>query len=398
MQFKLLNFHKMLSNFAVNIIGVFIPLILFTYTGNVVFSLLYLVLQYTLRIVFTTIFRKAIEKRPQLFLLLRVVPMLIYASSVFLLDYNIWLAISLVLVFGGISDAWSNFSNEVILNYSSLNKSTKSFGLTRAIEQIGVIASVIMGGLFLDNVGTEIVVMLSIGIYLISVIPLTYYYFKYRNTRGFNSEAISNAYLTSGQKQTRDKRIKRASKQILSYYFWAYVLMCFIDSLANVLNIWLFTQTDSFTFASFVTATFNGTYGLSSYFVGKLNEKRDITTYIVVSGIIIGALVALMPFVPEQWMYIILFAIIGLLYPLSTIFFIERLLVKTRILGISNEALFQRETAVSLGKIGGLVLALAGGFVFAIIGIGVMYATFCAVVPVVEEKSRKLLINFLEGD
>ena len=195
MQFKLLNFHKMLANFAVNIISVFVPLIIYQYTQNIYISLVYLLLQYGLRIVFTVIFRKAMEKKPQLFLLIRIIPMLSYALSILLLDYNIWLAIGCILMFGSLSDAFSSFSNEVILNYSSLNRGGKSFGLTRFFEQVGIILSVLAGGVVLDHLNKSIVIVISVVIYLISVAPLIYYYVKFHKQPNFNQEAISNAFL-----------------------------------------------------------------------------------------------------------------------------------------------------------------------------------------------------------
>lgn len=388
----------MLSNFAVSIIGVFVPLILFTYTGNMLYSLGFLFMQGVLRIVFVALFKKHIEKRPQLFLLLRVFPMLLYACSVFLLDVNIWLGIAVVLLFGCLSDAWSTFSNEVILNYSSLNRAGKSLGFTRVVENVGIIASVVAGGLFLDHVGTWIVIVLSIGLYLISVVPLAYYYIKFRNTKGFNKEAISNAFLVVDEKQARGKRIKRATKQILNKYLFIYVLMCFIDALTNVFNLYVFTKTDSYTYASLITASYSGMYGLSCYLHGKLGEKRDLTKYLVVAGVVVAASIAWLPFVQNTTLVVVLFGVIGFFYAPGTIFLLERMLAKTRILGVSNQALFRRDVSISLGKSGTYILAFLGGFVFAILGVSVVFALYSLLIPWEEEKTRKTLINFLEGN
>jgi len=41
-QLKLLNFHKMLANFANNLVGAFIPLIIFQATGKLTYAIIYL--------------------------------------------------------------------------------------------------------------------------------------------------------------------------------------------------------------------------------------------------------------------------------------------------------------------------------------------------------------------
>ena len=397
MQFKLLNFHKMLANFSVNIISVFIPLIIFNYTGNITISLLYLISQYLVRLTFTVLFKKLMEQKPQLFLLIRVVPMLIYASMVLMLDVNLVLAIIFICLFGGMSDAFNNFSNEVILNYSSLRRTGGSFGVTRLFEQLGIILSVLAGGLFLDNFDKSVVIIISITIYLISVLPLVYYYFKFRNQPDFNKEAVSNAFLTPGQKQERTEKAKLISKKILFSYFTVYFLMCFMDSLVNIYNLYVFSAVGVYTFASLVSASFNGAFGISSYIVGKLNEKYDSTLMTMISCLVMAGLVVLLPFVNNQALVIVIFAVIGGLYPFSSIFLIERMLIKTRILGISNQALFNREKAASLGKIGAYTFGLFGILLPAFFAIAASFALFGALIPKKEEKTRSLLVNYLES-
>ena len=397
MQFKLLNFHKMLANFAVNIIGVFVPLIVYSYTGSITFALIYLLCQYTVRFVATTLLRTQIEKRPQLFLLLRIAPILIYASMLLVIDTHLWVAVVGLCVFGGLSDSFNSFSNEVILNYSSLNRGGKSFGLTRMFEQLGVILSVILGGFFLDNLDKSVVVFISISIYLVSVVPLLAYYIKFYKDPNFNKEAISNAYLTYGQKSDRTKRGQTTSKKILVHYFVLYLLMCFIDSLVTLFNLHMFITYGQFTFASFVSASFNGAFGLSSFIVGKLNEKYDTTLAATIGAAIMAVLVPTLMFVKSPVTIIAIFTIIGGLYPLSSIFLIERMLIKTRILGISNQALFNRDRANIVGKAGGYAMGVFGMFVPVFFAIGALFMAYALLIPYTEEKTRKLLVKYLEN-
>ena len=51
-QLKLLNFHKMIANFANNLVGAFVPLIIYQATGSLMYSILYLVANNILRLLF----------------------------------------------------------------------------------------------------------------------------------------------------------------------------------------------------------------------------------------------------------------------------------------------------------------------------------------------------------
>lgn len=398
MQFKLLNFHKMLANFAVSLISVFIPLIILQQTGNMLFSILYLLVFYSFRILFVTVLKKHMMKRPQLFLLLRVVPMVIFASSVLLIDVNLWLGVVLVCVFGGMSDGFAAFSNEIILNYSSLNKGGKSFGLTRLFEQLGIITSVLAGGFILDNFGKVVVIIISISVYLVSVIPLLYYYIKFRKNKDFNKEAISNAFLTYDQKQTHSRKIKKVSSRVINNYFLLYLLMCFMDTIVNSYNLFAFAIYGTFTFASLVSAAFNGMFGVSSYVVGRLNEKYDTSTMVLIASLVMAVVVVALPFVPNQVVVVMMFAVLGGLYPFSSVFLIEIMLIKTRILGISNNAIFARENASSTAKMMAYSSALFGTLLPVFFVIGIAFGTFAIIMPKREEVTRKILVDYLEGN
>ena len=86
MQLKLLNFHKIFSQFASNIVGAFIALIIYKSTNNFSFAFLFLCISMLLRIILTKIFFKQMTKYPQVFLLLRIIPFLLYSLSLLLLD------------------------------------------------------------------------------------------------------------------------------------------------------------------------------------------------------------------------------------------------------------------------------------------------------------------------
>ena len=164
MQLKLLNFHKFFSQFASNIVGAFIALIIYQSTDSFSFAFMFLFIAMALRIVLTKLFYNQMAKRPQLFLLLRLIPFLLYSVSVLLLDTPyVVLGIILASIFYGFTVAFKDIPMELIFNYSTLNKGSSSNGLSRLFEYIGVISAIIIGGLFLDNMPKWVAIVVACG-------------------------------------------------------------------------------------------------------------------------------------------------------------------------------------------------------------------------------------------
>ena len=81
MQLRLLNFHKILSQFASNIVGAFIALILYQSTGSFTWAFIYLVANMVLRLIFSRLFFKPMQAKPQVFLVWRLFPFLFYSLA-----------------------------------------------------------------------------------------------------------------------------------------------------------------------------------------------------------------------------------------------------------------------------------------------------------------------------
>lgn len=395
MQLKLLNFHKALANFSTNLVGAFIPLIVYQKTNSMVYALLYLVCTYFFYVMFTLLLRKWLEKKPQLFLLLRIFPIVIYSLSILLIDVNVFWGSAMVCVFCALSDTFKSNSNEIILNYSSLNKGSNTLGLTRVFEQLGIIVAVICGGLFLDYLNQFILIALALGIYFISVIPLLIYYIKFRKSKSFNKEAISNAYLAYSQNEVKTKAGKKLSRKIIFQYFLIYLLFNFLDTINNAFSLYLFTTSGLYSVAGYITAVFNACIGFSSYIVGKLNEKHDLTWYVCAASIIAGICVVLLPFIPNIYVIYGLFVVIGICYPFFSIFLLERLLAKARILGISNRALFARNNS-SIGRCFVFPMGMFGTLIPIFVATCIALVIMGVYIPINEEQTRKELVNYLE--
>lgn len=398
MQLKLLNFHKMLANFSTSLVGGFIPLIIYRQTSSVFWAMFYLFAMYILYFIFNQIFRKQYIKRPQLFLVLRAIPILIYSLAVLLIDVNFILGVILVAVFYAANLSFRGNATEIILNYSvSQNTDSKSFGLTRVFEQIGTIVAMVAGGLFLDYLPTYILIVIAISIYIISTVPLLMYYISARKQKGFNTEMTSNALVQFAQNPVKSETGKKVSKSILFKYGLVYYLVGFLDIFCDTFNIFMYVKTGQFAWAGYFSAVYNATYAIGSYINGFLTARFDTTRLASISLLINGISVVTVACVENMIVQLVLFGVIGFVYPYYSLFLLERMLAKTRILGVSNRAIFMRDDSTQLGRATCLIVALFGLIIPTFTVMGTALFSCGLFVPINEEQTRKKMIDYLEG-
>lgn len=403
MQLKLLNFHKIFSQFASNIVGAFLALIVYQSTNNLSYAFLFLTLSMILRIVFSQIFLKQMERKPQVFLFLRLFPFLAYSLSVLLLDTEyILLGIILSAVFHSLAVAFKDLPMELTYNYASYGKGSSSNGLSRLLEYVGVISAIIMGGLFLDYLPKIVVVVIACVCYLISVVPLLIYYVKQKNSATFNKDATSNALESFKSIKIKKHQQKVITRKLLLRYFGIYFAFCVLDAIMNLLSLYLFhISAESYAFTAYIQASFYACFGLGCYIAGKLDEKIDITKIVSINCIVTGILVCIVPFVSTLiWLDVILFGIIGFLYSFISIFCYSRMMTRCKIMGVSNTALNNRAQASRV--IQGLIhVIMAIGpvmFIPSFFIIGITFASCSIFIPKNEETTREMLVDYLQNN
>lgn len=403
MQLKLLNFHKVLAQFAANLVGAFIALIIYQSTGSFTWAFLYMAIAMVIRIVITKIFYKQFISKPQIFLVLRLIPFLLYSLSVLLLDTD-YMVLGIVLssVFYGFNVAFKDVPTETVFSYSALNKGSSSNGLSRLFEYAGVILALILGGLLLDDLPKIYVVLISCGSYLISVIPLLIYYILQRKNKGFNKEAVSNA--VESFKNIRIKKHQQAviSKILLHRYFIVYFLFCFYDALMPVLSLYMFkVNAESYQFVSYIQAAFYSMFGLGCYVAGKLDDKIDLTASVMLCCVISGVVVCLVPFLANYVIVeVVFFAIIGFLYSFISIFCYSRMMTRCKIMGISNLALGCRAQASRVAQLVVYLFAAISPVMIlpSFFLMGGAFASCSVVIPINEEKTRTMLVDYLQNN
>ena len=278
-QLKLLNFYKIISNIATKLVGAFIPLIVMQAmgggSGSVIYGALSLVLIYAVRMGFNFVFRKYYEKYPQIILLLRIFTVLGYSLCIILIDTNLWLGVIGSVLFYGLDVSFKSLPSEILFNYASSESSEgkSPLGFSRLMEQLGILVALVVGGVLLD-VNKNLVIVISMVIYIISVIPLVIYYIKSKNQKTFNKDSVSNATLLYDKKPELSVNAHKISRRILWCYAITYFVFCIQDVLGNAFNIHLFLNTSSFGVAGYINAVYNACYGIGCYLFSYIDFKK----------------------------------------------------------------------------------------------------------------------------
>lgn len=406
MQMKYLQFHKLLSNFAQELVGAFIPLILYKETGNIILAISYYIIQRVILTIFDLSFKNLFVKKPQLFLLLRIIPMLLYYIFTLLIDTNVWIACAGILIFSGMSEAFKYIPTDSVYNYNSLNSGSNTLGITKVIERIGVVTAQLLGALFLDNLSKEILIVVSLTIYLISTLPLFISYFKYRKVSSFNVEGISNAQQTFIKDEEKAKKGKVITKKIFIIYSISYALFCMCDLNTSLFGLFLYVKVDKYYIVGILSVLYYAIQIPFNYLVGKIDAKKDLLPYVVVSSIVTGTFTFTIGLLMLSSNFsntliiisLVLFLLMGAMYPFVTIFFFDRMILKSKILGKSSAMIVTREFSGTLGQMLSVIPAIGGSFMAAFVCMGIAFIICGATLPKVEEKTRKLLVNYLQNN
>lgn len=397
MQFKLLQFYKFLSNFSTSLISAFVPLLIYQQTGLVYLAVIYLVIQNISNLFFNIVFKKWLYEKPQLMLMLRIVPIIIMqVLLIFLTDAPIWAGIGCG-VFTGLNYALKYMPSDIIFAYATPpDASTKLLAFSRVSEEIGYVLAGVLGGLFLDYIDYTIVIAISLSLYFVASLPLVVFYIKNRKETNFNAEHVSNAHVHFETK-VQDGRGKKVCKKLWWGYFVEYFLMSGIDAFYAVFGFLVYLGSGSFLLSGVLNSIFDALYGTSSLIVGKLDEKHDITLASALAICVMGVSGIITTLTAGTVLSFVFYELVAALWPFATIFVHQRMLMKAKVLGMSNDASYAKQ----LGVVAGNSVFFAFGFIsVAAIGIASAIATIgCGVfTPYNEEQTRRDLVNYIENN
>ena len=363
MQFKLLNFHRVLANLSTNLTGVFIPIIIYNTTKSLQLTFLYLILAMVLRILMVDSLRKLLLKYTHLSNLLRVFPIVLKYLCLIFLNLNFLVMVILYSLFDALSMVLKHVPNELIYNYSTFKKGSNTLGTTIMFEKIGQVVALIFSGFFLDHFNQNYLLLISLIIYLISSLPLVIYYYKNRGKTEKEVLRVEDVPLVS----------KKESRMILLRYLFLIVLFSTFDATPVLFNLLLFINGKTFTVVGIINALFLLMQGITSYFVSRNGTYKHIKIVTYISIVILSIATVSIPFIIDNTILLYINYIVrGLLNPIVNVYIYSNLLNETRKLGISNKAVMVRLNSIYLGSTISFVLPLIFTIPSSFIGIGIL--------------------------
>jgi len=398
MQFKLLNFHKFVGNFATSLVGTFIPLMIFKSTGSLRLAVLFLFGQSLCRLISNYVFKNLYNNYPQIVLMLRVIPLLIYNISLIFLDSFMIPGLILIIISYGINMSFKNNANGVLLNYSSQKKSSKKLAYTRIIEASSAIVAAVAGGLFIDWNQTLLIIFSTV-LYIISVVPLFIYFLSNRNKKGFNKDYISNAVISYDKDPELKQKRNGIVKTFIFQYFMFYMIFCVIDNFTNMYTLHLFESVPTFAKAGYLTAVFQFANLIGVLSISALYKKYDLKKVNFICGLICAIPLISIPFIQSYALVYILIFVYGFVYAICSYFMMNSIMTKCKIISASNEALLARQNGIIVGQmISSLFVVIVGTVlpVFFIMAASVI--VYSIYTNIHEEKLRKRLVDYLENN
>ena len=397
MELKILRFYRWIANFSTSMVSAFVPLIVYKYTGKLWLSLLTLILQRLINYVSNIIFRKAMVKRPQLFLVLRLFPILLYELLVIFIDFNPILCVIGISIGMALSHSFKYIPIEVIYSQNSIDKDADQVGFTVFVDRSAYIIAFICGGLFLDYISTVYLVIISVVLYVLGTIPMFMQYLENRKKKNFNEEYAAYAHLIlKKKKKTKSQSVELKKKLRFRYAFYNFLITT-IDGYYYYIPLFVYIATGSFTLASIINVIFDLTYAFSSVLVGWLDKKKDLTSFTVVACLICTACLVLTPITINHWTIYLVAGFLGFAYSFPAVFMFNRMLTKTRLVGRSNQSVADKFDMMLVNNsilysTGFLAPQLSWFFYF-----GAVLLMFSSMyIPKLEEESRALLVDYFQ--
>lgn len=392
MEFKYFGFYKSISNFATNLIGIFLPLLIYEQTGKFYLAILFYVAQYLLNILFSSILKKQIFSKPQILLLWRIIPFVLYSVCIMLLEINVFVFAIPLCIFYSLNVAMSVPPEEILLNYSSEDNYSEHLGISDFLTYLFACLSVVAGGYILDNINPITLTIISVVLYGISLIPLIIFYNKNKNKATFNQELTTNAVEQDKNVKVRDS----ARKALISKYTLILGLTFCIDACYALISLLVYIKFDLFTISAIIYGLSDLLYGASSLFVGKWHEKKDISPFAKIAAFVSGFVILLVPFIESQLLLMAIVCVISILEPLLIVYLSDNMIQKTRVLGVSNSALFYYTSSFWVTTSICVIVGITGTLIPSFILSGLGTVAVGLIIDKHEEQTNEIVINYLD--
>lgn len=394
-----------MSNFSTKLVGGFVPIIVYKYapTNKMFLAMLTCAVQYLFSYVLNVALKKQLVKKSQLFLFLRLFPVIIYECLLLFVDSSPILCAIGIGVGYSLSYVFKNIPTEVLFAYNNAHN-TQGTGIKLSIEkfidQSAIILGTIIGGYALEYWSLKILILISIILYFVGSLPMLIYYFCHIKDKTFNEEYSTYAHMFL-KEQSRDvKNANQVSTKISNIYKRFYFLQESYNAIYILMPLLLFVITGKFTYSAYAGAIFDGVWGISSFIFGKLEHKKDITVLSVVGGILLGVMAICLTLLKDNdvGLFFVMVALLAFGYSATYIFMYNRMLVKSKIVGRNTTAIINKINMYFLSTFVivsfGLFFPIQVCFYVA----GGMSITAGALSPRIEETTRRILVDHLEDN
>lgn len=398
MQFKLLNIHKFVGNFATSLVGAFIPLMIYKATGSLRLAVVYLFGQCLFRLVANHLFKNLYNKYPQTALIIRLIPLLVYNISLIFLEDFMVVGLILVTISYGVNLSFKNNAYGVLLNYTSRKKTSQNLAVSRIFDALSAIVANVAGGLFIDWNQTALIIF-STTLYVVSVMPLFFYYLTNRKKTGFNKDFTSNAAITYDKDPVLKQKRKSMVKRFVMQYFLFYFIFCIIDPFTNMYTLHRFISMPTFAQAGYLTAIFQIGNLIPVLIVGKIAKKFDLKNLNTIFGLVCGVPLAIIPFIQNYVSIYLLMFLFGFAYSTCSYFMMDSFMVKCKIISCNNEALMARQDGIIVGQmVAPIIVVIFNSVVPVFFVMPLALIGYSIYTHIKEERIRRDLVDYLENN
>lgn len=399
MQLHLLNFHRFLANFAESLISTFIPLIIYKITNSITLAVGYIVIMCSFRALITLCLKNLYLKKPELMMLIRVIPFVAYNICLLFIENNFWFFTILVAAFYAFSISIKNCCHDSVLIYSTKAVSNqKGVAINRVVNYISTIISTLLGGLFLGFNFTA-VILISSGMYVFSVIPLFVLYLKNKNNFDFNRDYTTNAEIYYNKNNIQVFSFKKLAKDIVLMNFVLTILYGATNYVLTLYNLNLFIKSSSFVIAGYIAAIVNLAKIIATILGVFLTRRFDSPDIAKITCLVLALVVPCFIFVGNVWIACVLLAIYCFCSELlGYINFLN--INNSKLIGKSSEAnMYGRQMGAIVGQTFTTLPAVLTGTIFSsFICASIVLLFGCFYWPIKSEKVRKGLVNYFNNN
>lgn len=315
--------HRLIKGFADAVVKLFIPLLIFQATNNMMLSLLYCIISYGVAGILFFALKKFITRFPILCIIIQIVPLL----AVQFLINNITIfsiiaiavidAISLTLYYGGLNLLFG------------LHDETTNTAKFESAEHFGKIFFITLGAIVLGEIHNSLllVTIFASVMYIISVIPLIANY----------KVLTKNVYIVSNSKPAE---ILKDTMPFNLYHICCAALNFFATTF---LPLYLFSQGLSFTTTGSILVLQEIMFVGGAYASKLFTKIKQEKLFIILSSVIIGICIILIWLLSNTIVIYILTLVISFFFQGIFVLMLQLYIVDQKKKGYFQDAIFYRD-------------------------------------------------------